>query len=70
MVEDGHLAMQWCQWQGVRRIEVFVFSEVALFLMENWSIVRLDGKILFFFLKRVPNSRYCERMCNARFSDS
>ena len=49
---------------------MFVFSEVALFLMENWSIVRLDGKILFFFLKRVPNSRYCERMCNARFSDS
>ena len=49
MVEDGHLTMQWCQWQEVRRIEVFVFSEVALFLMENWSIVGLDGKILFFF---------------------
>jgi len=49
MVEDGHLAMQWCQWQGVRRIEVFVFSEVALFLMEIWRFVGLvGGRNLFF----------------------
>jgi hypothetical protein len=48
MVGDGHLTMPWCQWQGVRRIEVFVFNEVALFLMENWRIVGLEGRNLFF----------------------